>query len=207
MGKLKGFSLTEMLVSMAIMGIIAATAWVSLSRSAQMDQMNTALRVVAADLRAVQSRALSVENIKSCLNASGKQQVCEQTTAGCVGACLAIPPNAFGMNIRSNSSTYDLYAEVEPTTADYLKTGTAETFLTRDLVKSGAPNVIVSALSLASPSNVAFQRQNGSMVINGCNTLTGCVSPIALTITLLQTKLNITKTIVLNAYTGRISIQ
>lgn len=207
MANRRGFSLTEVLVSMAIMGILAAVTWVDLTRSAQMDQLNTALRVLAGDLRSIQSRALSVENIKSCLNASGKELVCEQSRVGCVGACAAIPPSAFGINIRSNSSTYDLFAEVEPSTADYLQTSSAEVFLTRDLAKSGATNVIISALSLASPSNVAFQRQNGTMVINGCNISTGCLSPIALTITLKQTKINVTKTILLNAYTGRIAIQ
>ena len=197
-------------MSVMILGLIAVTSFVSLRTSRQKDELNTAARVVAADLRALQARALAAQNLKTCPDsASGLKIVCENSSANCVAAsCTPLPPFGVGLHATRGIASYELFADVDATKNDWLKTDASEVFLQRDLEKSGAPNVLVNDLitsvSLASV-DVSFQRQNGSMGISGC--YAPCASPVALRIQLRHTLSNEIKEVALNSYTGRISIQ
>ena len=203
-----GFSLIEMMASIVILGIISVATISTLRVSQQKDELNNAVRIVAGDLRSLQSRALSTDNVKSCVS-GGKQIVCETNASACgASPCVPIPPAGFGMAVVAGTSAYDLFAEVEPTTLDWKKTNANEVFLTRDFAKSGGTNVVISSLTGGYPStNVSFQRQNGSMVIDGCDVSAGCAVTTTMNIVLRHTALGDTKTIQLNAYTGRISVQ
>ena len=203
-----GFSFVEAMVSVAVLAIIASTSVFALRSSQEADQLNTAARVLASDLRSYQSRALTSQNVKICANTSGKMVTCELDTSGCSvpASCAAQPPAAFGVHVVANASVYSLFVEPEPTTADWAYTGTAERVMDRDLSQAGAPNVIISAIDSGTPSDVAFERQNGSAVINGCRASQGCVSSSSITMTLQHTKSGVTRTVTLNSVTGRVSI-
>jgi prepilin-type N-terminal cleavage/methylation domain-containing protein len=211
MRKQLGFTFVEAMISMAVIAIIASISVFSLAASQRTDQLNTAAQVVVADLRSLQSSALSSENIKTCA-AGGKNITCEQSMTACDGgasSCTPQSPAAVGVEFKVNQPSYDFFAEVEPSTAgDWaLTTGSGEKYLTRSLAQSGAPNVRIVTLSVGSPTDVAFERQNGSMVINGCRVSQGCSTHTSLTVVLQQTQSLETRTITMNAFTGRISIQ
>lgn len=209
MHKTKGFSFTEAMVSIAILGIIATIAVFDLRKSRQTDELNTAVRVVAADLRALQTRALTAANLKTCPDAGGITVVCENGTSPCAdpAQCLPAPPLAVGARFTTNQNAYDLFADVDPSKYDVKETDATEVFFQRALDKSGAPNVTVQALSAGSPSDVGFLRQNGNMQVNGCNPKIGCGAPLTLTVTFLHSQSGNTKAVFMDVNTGRISIQ
>lgn len=210
MSKRPGFSIYELMISVAILMLISTAAVVNLRATRMKDELNTAVRLVSADLRALQSRALSGSNINSCTDSDGKLGVCEMDASFCAGsssACTPKPPYAVGAFLERNANNYRMFADVEPTKNDWKYTDTSETFDIRYLERNGAPNVTISDLLIGGSSvnqiNVAFQRQNGSMGIEGC--YAPCASPTSLTITLKHKISSETKNIYLNSYTGRIS--
>lgn len=208
MSKQPGFSFAEAMTSVAIIGIIATITVFDLRTSQRNDELNNGIRVVASDLRSLQSRALSATNFKSCTAVSdGKKIVCESSTTGCVaGTCVQAPPSSVGARFTAGSSTYDLFAEVELSKYDARETDATEVFMQRKLALSGAPNVTIFALSDTNPSDVVFFRQNGNMQINACNPWV-CPSPQNLTVTLKHSITGKTKTVYMDTGTGRISIQ
>lgn len=209
MRKARGFTINEVLISVFILGLIAAASVVNLRASRQRDELNSAIRVVAADLRSLQARALTGQNTSVCNDGGGVPIVCEQTTSGCAvpASCAPLPPYGVGAYFIRGQAKYDLFAEVAPTKNDWKRTDATEVFQTREFSKAGAPYVVIDDLvttaSLASV-NVAFQRQNGTMGIEAC--YAPCVAPVALTIRLRHTLSNQTRDVSLSAYTGRISV-
>lgn len=197
------------MVSISILGLIAVATVLDLRSSRQKDQLNTAVRVVASDLRSLQDRGLTAQNILTCPEAAtGKNIVCEASTASCVpSTCTALPPYGVGAHFVRGATTYDLFSDVDASKNDWKKTDATEIFQTRDLSLAGAPDVVIDDLvtsaSVAS-IDVAFQRQNGAMGIDAC--YTPCTAPVSLRIVLRHIVSNETKEVDLNSYTGRISV-
>lgn len=208
MYKRPGFSFVEAMTSVAIIGIIATITMFDLRSSQRTDELNNGIRVVASDLRSLQSRALSATNFKTCPAVGGLLRICEGGTAVCAvpAQCLPAPPMSVGVRFYTGGTTYDLFAEVESTKFDKLLTDGTEVFMQRNLALAGAPNVTVFALSDTNPSDVVFFRQNGNMQINACDPWV-CPSPQNLTVTLRHTITGKTKTVYMETATGRISIQ
>jgi len=198
------------MISVAILGIIATAASFSLRTSQYRDQLRTAARVVASDLRSLQARALAASNIKFCHDALGRNIVCENSAGACVDSCTAIAPAGVGIRLTKDGTAYDLFAKRDPSTTDWRESYAEEKFLTRDLAASGAQNVKVG--KIFSPTvpdygmiDVAFQRQNGGMLIDACPV--GCTNQNNLVIRLTHTLTSLSIEIVLNKTTGRISIE
>ncbi len=200
--KAQAFSYTEFLISVAILAIISMMSVYSLNSSRSQEELKTAQRVVAADLRTLQAKALNAENVKFCTNSSGAKIVCETSTTGCTDSCTAVPPAGVGGHFVRNAATYDFYAKYDPSTTDWRKSAATEVFQTRDLAKSGAANVLIAGFSVGVTADIAFERQNGGMKINVCPS--GCTNDSVLTITLRHTKTGATKTVTLYTLTGRI---
>jgi type II secretory pathway pseudopilin PulG len=208
MHKVRAFTLNELMISVFILGLIAAASVVNLRTARQRDELESAVRVIAADLRSLQSRGLSAQNLNSCTDMAGFRQVCELSSTGCASSCAASSPIAVGAHFNQNATTYTLFADVEPTKNDWEQTDVTEVFFTRDLAKNGAPNTTITSLAgggvLMSQADVSFQRQNGALGVNGC--YAPCSAPVTLQITVRHTVSGITRTVSANAYTGRISI-
>ncbi|MBI5655152.1 type II secretion system protein [Candidatus Uhrbacteria bacterium] len=206
--KAQGFTFTEAMISVAILGIIATAAGYSLRTSQYRDQLRSAGRVVAADLRSLQARAIAGSNIKFCTIA-GQKAVCENSSAACTDACTAVAPAGVGMRLNKNATAYDLFAKYDPNTTDWRESNAGEIFMTRDLVRSGALNVTISNLQgmvMFNTVDVAFQRQNGNMLIDVCPV--GCTNQNFMNITLTHSKLPTQPlTVSMNKLTGRISIE
>ena len=207
--KQPGFTFVEAMISIAILGIIAVAAFYSLRTARMTDELRSGARVVAADLRAIQARALQGQNLKWCPNASAQYVVCEDNTALCnnPAQCTAFPSGGYGAHLYKDSNVYRLYAKYDNNTTDWRKVTDDEVFLTRDLAKSGAMNVTVSDLQAAVPFtevDVAFMRQSGQMRINSCG---ACAEQSFLNVTLKHTISLKTIVVSLNYTTGRISIE
>lgn len=204
-----GFTLVELMVSIAIMGLIAVVTMNDMRTSQRKDQLNTAARVLAADIRAMQAQALSGKNIKSC-PLGVAHTVCEQSASVCSDSaqCIAQPPSAVGLHVTVAGTSYDEFADVD--SIDGLKDPN-EIIQSRSFPLLGAQNVVIDALTAGgapvNDADVSFQRQNGTMGINGCYAPVCNAGPFTLIIQLRQTQTNDTKNIVLNAITGRISIE
>ncbi|MFA4954724.1 MAG: hypothetical protein WC641_05420 [Patescibacteria group bacterium] len=203
--KRPGFSFGEALISISILGLIAVIAIFDLRATRMKDELRTAERLVASDLRSAQARALSAQNLKFCPTAVGEWISCEQSTTDCAGACDPYPPAAIGLRLTEDSASYVFFAKRDLT--DNLRMENGEAFLTREFARNGAPNVKVSSVvgvAALPNADVAFQRQNGSMRINACPT---CLEEQNLTITLKHSVSDETKTVSLNSLTGRISVE
>ena len=205
-----GFTLIELLISVFIISLISIAAVVNLSASRRTDQLNNAARLVAADLRSLQSRALSGQNIKSCPDKDSKQVVCENDTSACSNpmTCSPLPPLGVGVHFDVKQGTsYDLFADVDASSKnDWKKTDASEIFQTRDLAANGAPNVTIDDLIVNNASqlstDVAFQRQNGLMGIDATFD-----KPMTVRIKLRHLQSNDVKFVSVNSVTGRISIE
>ncbi len=196
------------MVSIAIMGIIAVATMGDLRTSQRKDQLNNAVRVIAADLRTVQAKALTGQNVKSCPKGTSIV-VCEQDSALCSdpASCIAQPPSAIGLHFASSSVEYTEFADVAK--ADWLQSLPNELVQMRSLPILGAEHVqvygLISGGAPVQEADVSFKRQTGAMGIDGC--YGDCPGPHTLTIRLQQTQTGETKDVVLNAITGRISIE
>lgn len=206
MRKRSGFTYIEATVSVAILAIISSITVASLYTTSQSEQLDNAAQLLTADLRTLQSQALTASSINACLDGSSKYLVCALSTAGCSGACGPQIPADVGMRLAVTQSSYTYFADVEPTKTDWKQTDATEVFFNRSFAGAGAPNVVISAISTGSPVDIAFERQNGNMDINGCRLSQGSCTPTNVTITLQQTQTHATKSVTMNALTGRISI-
>lgn len=202
-----GFTLIELAVSVFILGLISTSVLYNLRSTRRTDELRAAARIVAGDLRALQSRALSGQNIKTCTPST--RIVCELSEASCAGSvCVPLPPFGVGVRLTSGSNLYTLFADVDTTKQDWKQTDATEIFLTRDLSIGGAPNVVIDVLTLPAPTgivpfvDVAFQRQNGGMVIGEC--ISGCNATLFIRLKHLIS--GDTKQVEVNAITGRVSV-
>jgi type II secretory pathway pseudopilin PulG len=207
--KAPGFSFGEALISITIVGIISVAAFYNLRSARMTDELRTASRVLAADLRSAQSRALQGENIKWCLDSMGDNIVCENGTALCAdpATCTAQPAGGFGVHFYKNSDTYDVYSIYTTEATDWRRTQIGENLLIRALPRSGAANVTIIGLQSAisyDEVDVAFQRQNGNMKINACSS---CTEASYLNVQLRHNTSLKVITVSLNRLTGRISIE
>ena len=209
--KVAGFSLAELMVSVAIIALMTTFVVTSLGSSQQQQYLTTAARVVAGDLRSLQASALTAQNIPTCIDKnSGKNITCALSTGNCATpiACVLQPPQAVGVAFKLGQPTYAFFAELN-SPPDYADAGASEEYLVHNLAV-GSPNVVVGALTTTAlvPSgsevDVSFQRQNGQAQILVCNAGT-CTPATTLTITLKQTKTNAVTNIYFNPVTGRVS--
>ena len=204
-----GFTLTELLISIAMMTLLATFTVTSLYSSQRKEEVVTAARVLAADIRALQTRALTAQNVKTC-SAAGVNITCETGSSSCdvPASCAPAPPYAVGAYFQSGLATYPFFADVDVTHKDGQDTPSAgEEFFTRSFITSGSAHVVISSLfagTTTTETHVSFARQNGIMSIYPC---TGaCPSVTTLRITLTQQQSGDTATVSLNAITGRVSI-
>ncbi len=205
-----GFTLIEAMVSVAILGILAGIVTTNLTESRRTEELNSAARIVVADIRSAQSRALTVKSVSFCQNASDAWISCELGASACKSgsACTPAPPDGVGIHFTHNSSTYAFYGILNGPGNDFSRTSTAQNFFSRRFDTSGGGNVVIDTVSATLPSgteaDVFFQRQNGVMRLNACG---GCAEPASVLITLKHTQNAKTKQVRVNALTGRISIE
>ncbi len=208
-GRRLGFTLPELMISVLIVGLIATAASVDLRASQYHDELRTATRVLAADLRSLQSQALTGRNVAVCNDAGGVSVICEANTALCAAgsACAMAPPGALGLTLNVGSSTYLLFADVDAAKSGGTLSDVTEILETHNFALLGSPRVVIHALRIPASvgsATVAFSRQNGVTGINGCFA-PACSSPSVVRIELQHSKTGDISTIEVDAVTGRVS--
>lgn len=160
---LPGFSIAELLVSIAIVGLLATFAVVSLDSSKNTEELRTVARQVVGDIRSMQARALSAQNIKTCATSAGYDAVCENGIASCVGPCALATPAGFGIHFEATSSTYVMFADVIAD-AQYRYTDTKENLVLRRIAETTSNVVIQQVTVPASVANgdIMFLRQSAT---------------------------------------------
>ena len=207
---LPGFSFVELMISIAIVGMLSVITVVSLNSTQKTDELRTATRQLAADIRSMQSRALSAQNIKSCVSLMGDFAVCENGTTNCSGTCAPATPPAFGLHLVAGNANYILFADVDIDVGGYKYTKAYEMLLQRDL-SANSNNVIVekvfSVRALGTTSkpygDVTFLRQSGTTHLFDDVTPP---EPVSMIIRLKHLTASTTMDIRIDQSTGRVSI-
>lgn len=216
--KKSGFTLAEMLVSVAVIAILAVIMVVNLNSGKRTEQLSDAARQLVADIRGMQSRALSAGEVKACLNASAVLIVCENSTADCAdpAQCLGMVPDHYGLMVTTTATSYSMFVEYSLAgLVNQNMDSPDEQLSRRRLLPIGSQDVEISKIELwsgttgwVSPDptigSVVFSRQSGQAKIFDA-AATGAVMGI-LKITLRHKISNDTLTIEVNRETGRVSI-
>ena|SRR3989344_5946659 len=221
----RGFTFTELLVSMSILVIISIAVATDIHRTRYQEELNGSARTLVGLLRDLQTRALTASNVNSCTAAGGVRYVCEMDSVGCVGACnVPAVPYAYGLTFALNATTVTSFADIDPLYNDRrpIQFGGANEHesvaLLRFLKDSSATNyVTISSIVVgglpAGGAYVTFERQNGFMRINACDAPAPNTwpcgffpEPTTLTLTLRHARTTQTRVIRFNGLTGKISI-
>lgn len=199
----------ELLISLAIIVVLATITVFQIQSSNRNDELNTAARQLMADIRAMQNRALAAQDSMAC-DAGGFYSICEASTSTCgVNPCNTLIPDAYGIYLVSGSSTYSLFADLNPTGAlDNKMTDGHERLTSRTLLGLGSEDIFIDDISTSLQSGVAnahiaFSRQYGIVTITDPTTPP---EPNLITIRLRHSVSNNTIEIEVNRITGRVSI-
>jgi prepilin-type N-terminal cleavage/methylation domain-containing protein len=210
-----GFTLIELMVSIAILTLISTATVFSLRSTRENEELLTAARLLAGDVRSIQARALAARNVRQCSVSGGALRVCENDNTSdipCIGACEPAPPPRFGISLAVGATAYDVYADVN--VADGRYTNDEELLLHRDLNPLGGEKVMIRRLLTEqgdeAASSMIVSRQNGEMRIDACNDpgFPACApsEPRTLSILLRHQRSGKELTVDVNAVTGRVSL-
>jgi len=218
----RAFTMTELMVSVAILLIISVAVAGDMNRTKFQEELNASARVVAGVLRDSQTMALAVTGVRTCAGAT-QTLVCETTTVGCTNTCGAlVAPTDVGVVLSVNATSIGRFAEVVPALSDRRKAaGTVEdlgrvTFLQGTKSASTANMVRVQSLTAntgaLTTATITFERQNGNLRINACDTpapVAPCgaaTEPISLDIVLQHPRTLRTRTVRISTI-GKISLE
>lgn len=207
-----GFTLVEVMVSVAVIGLLAVIMITSLNSTRQTEELKASARQLAADIRSMQARALAAGDVKACPNGAALLSVCEDSTASCANPadCVGHVPSAFGINVSSSDAGYTLFAEVEPSTADFHLNRPIEVLLSRPLLQGTSQNVIIKNVLTGKPApllpkkagDVSFMRQSGNTRLNDGSGL----EPDIMVFRLWHKVSSSTVDVEVNRVTGRVSV-
>ncbi|MDD5726331.1 MAG: prepilin-type N-terminal cleavage/methylation domain-containing protein [Patescibacteria group bacterium] len=207
-----GFTLVEVMVSVAVIGLLAVIMMTSLGSTRQTEELKASARQLAADIRSMQARALAAGDVQACPNSSSLLSICEDSTAACTNPadCVAHVPSAFGVNASSSATYYTLFAEVEPSTADFHLTRPTEVLLSRPLLQGTSQNVVIKNVLTGKPApllsktagDVSFMRQSGNTRLNDGSGL----EPDIMVFRLWHKVSSSTVDVEVNRVTGRVSV-
>ncbi len=207
--KQKAFTVIELLIGISIVVLLATITVFELRTSKRSDELKTATRQFAADLRLAQSWALAAKSVEACETASSDLAVCEFGTAVCGGnPCEDKIPSAFGVYAAAGTSTYTIFVDINPMTGTDLRyTDSGEVYQKHNLLLLGSEDVILEQIYSSSTSvtsaSVSFMRQNGKVRIHNSTTPP---EPAIIRFILKHIVTSQTAEIQVNSVTGRISI-
>jgi len=114
--KLKGFSIIEVLISVAIIALIM-TAVISNFRSGEWrNQLSLAAANVASELRKAQTMVSAGQPTQVCMVAAVMTGICEDDPAGCGGTCVEhVPYGGYGLVFVEDSETITFFANTDAT--------------------------------------------------------------------------------------------
>jgi len=168
-----GFTLAELMISVLILTLISTATVFSLRSAKSTEELQTAGRLLASDIRNAQARALAARNVLICPIVGGVSRVCEienPSTVSCTSDCVPLPPPRFGVHLIVGRDSYDVFADVQ--NEDWRERSIEEILVTRGLNPLGGTNVLIDRLTTelgSQPSaDLAIGRQSGEMRIEAC---------------------------------------
>src|SRR3989338_8870560 len=100
-----GFTMAELLVSIAILLIIAVAIAGDINRSKYQEELSSSVRILAGALRDAQARALTARTVNSCWGGAA-YFVCETNGAICGGTCdTQKPPSTMGVTLTTGATS------------------------------------------------------------------------------------------------------
>lgn len=209
--KTKGFTILELLISLSIIVLLATITVFELRSSRRTEELRTAARRVSADLRGMQSRALSAKNLKTCTSPTADLAVCEFSTAVCgANPCAESIPSAYGVVFTASSYQYTMFADINPSSGvDYRYSDAGEIYLQQSILPLETDYVIVDQITAdgapVASVDISFMRQSGTVRMFHPG-VPPAAEPSLIRIRLLHTLTGSTAEIEINRITGRISI-
>jgi Tfp pilus assembly protein FimT len=217
-GFAKGFTVAELVICCVILILISTSVIGDIARTRWQEELNSSARTLVSNLRSMQSRALSASSVAICIPTAGVTAVCEANASKCgVSTCdQTTSPTVYGVTIESTKGEYSTFVDVNGTLNYREDLSGYERIATVPFSQSNPASPVVSITELLADddvvgsvsSTITFNRQSGSMRINACLSEPCDVEEAQqLSITLTHARSGKTKTIYLNAVTGRIEIQ
>ncbi len=185
----QGFSIVELMIVVAIVGILGTLTAVQFSGTGQVSQVRDAARLVTADLQRAQSWA--------------------QTGKTC---CSSVVPNGYGVIFDHNQDTYILYAEFSgnkqydlsssDVAVSTIDLGTSELLIRSAFGSGGTADSILfqtcAPLSATSTCEVFFSYPSGVVYTNGAQTTN-------FSLTIAHTQRSISSSVSVNVTSGKIN--
>ncbi len=209
--KTKGFTILELLIGLSIIILLALVTVFELRNSRRTEELRTASRRITADLRGMQSRALSAKNLKTCVTPTADLAVCEFSLTACESnPCAESIPSAYGVVFTKGSYKYTLFADINPSSGvDYRYSGVDEVYSSQSILPLETDYIIIDQIiadgNLVDSADISFMRQSGTVRMFHPG-VPPAVEPSLIRIRLLHTITNHTAEIEINRITGRISI-
>jgi len=219
--KLTGFTLVELLISIAISGILMAIIFTSMRNDRQRNAVKNAAEQITTEIQARQNYAQNgvVFNKTLCRGGTNDGKPCT-VVADCPGGgtCVTRPPHGYGFYFATGT-TYMAFAD-GPFLADELYNGGAEIQALQtlknqvEIASITFPDINCDLLGRCGTAILVYQVPNGALSIvdgtadrgEGCLTAnpgSGCRTGVI--ITLKQTTLKICYNITVTASSGTVS--
>lgn len=100
MSRHSGFTLVELLVSMAIFAVITGFVMANFRAGSQGDEIRLASQIVASEVRRAQTQALAGQMTKFCREAGVDGRTCESDLDCGDGACVSdVPRGGYGLHL------------------------------------------------------------------------------------------------------------
>ncbi|KPJ85501.1 hypothetical protein AMJ57_02870 [Parcubacteria bacterium SG8_24] len=200
MNDVKGFTLVEMLVSMAIFSVITAFAVANFRAGQQGDELRISTQLVASTIRHAQTLAMAGQTLHYCHGGSTEGRLCPSgEDAECSGgSCIRDLPLGYGVRLSTDVTGRRVAIVFADTDGNHALDAGEE--LRRDSVSSG-PFVQVSALDphVAGTLDIVFIPPKPLVKYNGAETDT------VATITLEHRQTGRTRQVTINRISGQVN--
>ena len=198
----KGFTLIEMLISLAIFGVITGMVMANFKLGAQGDELRISSQLVASSIRRAQTMAIAGQTVAYCQGGTNNLRFCPNGAAQCPGgSCVREIPPGYGVHFSTatgeNKKTI-IFADLD---GNNIYSTTEE--IDRDSVSSG-PFVRVSAVAPAASNalDIIFVPPKPTIVLNNNATADGVA-----VVTVRHDTIAKEKRITINKISGQISAE
>ena len=125
--KLKGLTLVEMVIVTAVIVILATITVLQLKDNTGREDLLMIKSGFLANLNIVQNKSLTAKNVKIC-DANSLVALCEDNTNLCDSgaSCDSFIPNAYGVHLDKNTTSYIEFVDINPPTLDFQYSGIEE---------------------------------------------------------------------------------
>ncbi len=191
----RGFTIAELLVSLAIIGVLTGLMMANFSSGQRSSEVRFAAEILVNQLRELQTNALTGRLVRVCSGGADDKKVCESKNppVACTGGtCAPRVPDGYGIHFTAGSSSFLLFDDAnangvydageELRTVPYVSTGLVQ----------------LSTSLPGAPLDVVFKPPSAQILINGV------AAPDTVTLTLTHSREPIQRHVNIYRITGKI---